>query len=49
MQYMPQAKGKAQLHGLGIRRNDDDCLVVSVSNLYGASAAAYSGKTRLRM
>jgi len=39
--------GKAQLRCLGIGRNADDWAVVSVSALYGASAAAYAGKTRL--
>jgi len=35
----------------GIARNADDWAVVSVSAsaLYGASANAYAGKTRLRM
>jgi len=32
-----------------IGRNADDLAVVSVSAIYGASAAAYAGKTRLRM
>jgi len=41
--------GKAQLHCLGIGRNADDWAVVSVSYLYDASAAAYAGKTRLKM
>jgi len=41
--------GKAQLHCPGISRNADDFAVVSVSALYGASAAAYAAKTRLRM
>jgi len=41
--------GKAHLHCTGIGRNADDWAVVSVSALYGASAAAYAGKTRLRM
>jgi len=41
--------GKAQLHCPGINRNLDDWAVVSVSALYGASAAAYAGQTRLRM
>jgi len=41
--------GKVQLHCPGIGINTDDCAVVSVSALYGASAAAYVGKTRLRM
>jgi len=40
---------KTQLHCQGIGRNADDWAVVSVSVLYGASAAAYAGKTRLRM
>jgi len=40
---------KAQLHCPGIGRNSDDWAVVSVSALYGASAAAYAGKTPLRM
>jgi len=40
---------KAQLHCTGIGRNADDWAVVSVSALYGASAATYTGKTRLRM
>jgi len=33
--------GNAQLHCPGIGRNDDDWAVVSVSALYGATAAAY--------
>jgi len=33
----------------GFCRNADDWANVSVSALYGASAAAYAGKTRLRM
>jgi len=37
------------LHCPGIGRNADDWVVVSVCALYGASAAAYAGKTRLRM
>jgi len=41
--------GKAQLHCPGIGRNADDWAVVLVSSLYGASAAAYGGKTHLRM
>jgi len=41
--------GKAHLHCLGIGRNADVWTVVSVSALYGASAAAYAGKTRLKM
>jgi len=41
--------GKAQLHCPGIGRNADDWTVVSVSALYGASNAAYAGKTHLRM
>jgi len=41
--------GKAQLHCSGIGRNADDWAVLSISALYGASAAAYAGKTRLRM
>jgi len=41
--------GKAQLLCPGIGRNADDWVVVLVSTLYGASAAAYAGKTRLRM
>jgi len=41
--------GKAQLHCPGIGKNADDWAVVLVSALYGASAAAYAGKTRLRM
>jgi len=41
--------GKAQLHCPGIGRNADDWAVVSVSAQYGASAAAYAGKTRLKM
>jgi len=44
-----QLIGKAQLHGPGIGRNVDDWAVVSVSALYGASAAAYAGKTCLRL
>jgi len=32
-----------------IGRNADDWVVVSVSALYGASAATYPGKTRFRM
>jgi len=32
-----------------IGRNADDWAVVSVSELYDASAAAYAGKTRFRM
>jgi len=47
--HMPEAHGKAQLHCPGIGRNADDWAVVSVSALYGASAAAYAGKTRLMM
>jgi len=46
---MPEAHGKAQLHCPGIGRNADDWAVVSVSALYGASAVAYAGKTRLKM
>jgi len=48
--------GKAQLHcsGIGrnapgIGRNADKWAVVSVSALYGVSAAAYARKTCLRM
>jgi len=41
--------GKAQLHCLGIGINADDSAVVSVSALYGASAAAYARKTHPRM
>jgi len=41
--------GKVQLHCPGIGKNADDWAVVLVSALYGASAAAYVGKTRLRM
>jgi len=41
--------GKAQLHCPGIGRNADDWAVVSVSVLYGVSAAAYAEKTWLRM
>jgi len=41
--------GKAQLHCPGISTNADDWAVVSASALYGASAAAYAGRTRLRM
>jgi len=41
--------GKAQLHCAGISRNADDWAVVLISALHGASAAAYAGKTRLRM
>jgi len=41
--------GKAQLHCPGIGRNAVDLAVVSVSALYGANAAAYAEKTRLRM
>jgi len=37
------------LHCPGIGRNADDWAVVSVSALYVVSAAAYDGKTRLRM
>jgi len=39
----------AHLHCPDIGRNADDWAVVSVSTLYGASAAAYAGNTRLRM
>jgi len=46
---LPEAIGKAQLHCPGMGRNDDDRAVVSVSALYGASAVAYAGNTRLRM
>jgi len=38
---MPLLIGKAQLHFPGNGRNADDWVVVSVSALYGASAAAY--------
>jgi len=38
-----------QLYCPDIGRNSDDWAVVSVSALYGATAAAYAGKTRLRM
>jgi len=41
--------GKAQLHCPDIGRNADDWALVLVCALYGASAAAYPGKTRLRM
>jgi len=41
--------GKAQLHWPGIGRNADDRAAVLVSALYGVCAAAYAGKTRLRM
>jgi len=37
------------LHCPGIGRNADDWAVVLVSALYDANAAAYAGKTRLRM
>jgi len=37
------------MHCPGIGRNDDDWAVVLVSALYGAIAAAYAGKARLRM
>jgi len=40
---------KAQLHCPGIGRNADDWVAVLVSALFGASAAAYAEKTRLRM
>jgi len=40
---------KVQLHCPGIGRNTDDWVIVSVSALYGASAAAYDEKPRLRM
>jgi len=46
---MPEAHQEAQLHCPGIDRNADDWAVVSISALYGASAAAYAEKTRLRM
>jgi len=47
---MPLQKliGKVQLHCPGFGRNADDWAVVSVRVLYGASAAAYAKKTRLR-
>jgi len=38
-----------QLHCPCIGRNADDLAVVLASALYGASAAAYARKTRLRM
>jgi len=41
--------GKLQLHCPVIGKNADDWAVVSVSALYGASAAAYAEKTYLRM
>jgi len=41
--------GKAQLHHPGICINADDWAVVSVSALFGPSAAEYAGKTCLRM
>jgi len=44
---MPEAH--RELHCLGIDGNADDWAVVSVSALYGASAAAYAGKSSLRM
>jgi len=37
------------LHCPGIGRNADDWAVVLVSALYGAIAAAYAEKTRLRV
>jgi len=40
---------KVQMRCPGISRNADDWAVVSVSALHGASAAAYAGKTRLRI
>jgi len=46
---MPLHIGITQLHCPGIGKNDDDWAVVSVSALYGASAAAYAGKTRHMM
>jgi len=41
--------GKVQLHCLDIGRNADDGAAVLVSALFGASAAAYARKTRLRV
>jgi len=46
---MPEARRESAVHCPGIRRNADDWVVVSVSALHGASAAAYAGKTRLKM
>jgi len=40
---------KALLHCPGIGINFDNWAVVSVSALYGASAAEYAGKTHLGM
>jgi len=46
---MPEVHRKAKLHCPGIGRNADDWAVVSVSALYSARAAAFAGKTSLRM
>jgi len=41
---MPEAhRTGVQLHGLGIDRNADDQVFVSISALYRATAAAYAG------
>jgi len=45
----PRLIRKVQLHCPGIDRNDEDRAVVLVCALYGATKAAYAGKTRLRM
>jgi len=39
----------SQLHCPGIGKNANDCMFVSVCALYDESAAAYAGKTRLKM
>jgi len=45
--HVNTAKVKTQLHCPGIGRNAADWAVVSFSAQYGASAAAYTGMTRL--
>jgi len=46
---MPLQMAEAHRESAVIGRNADDWAVVSVSALYGVSAAAYAGKTSLRM
>jgi len=48
---MPEAHRESAValcHCPSIGRNADDWTVVAVSALFGASEAAYAGKTRLR-
>jgi len=46
---MPEAHWENAVHCPAIGRNADDCDVMLVSALYGASDAAYARKTPLRL